>query len=112
MVRLLSEILMSPFTGSARLFGFVVKNVNEQVEAEYLDEGKVQAELLDLTLRYDGGELNDEQYKEQEARILQRLNDIRNYKQSAAAVQDDTVDAGQAYDDTYDTYDAGETNEE
>lgn len=87
-MRLLSEILLSPVTGPVRTAGFVLKRINEQVEAEYLDEGKVQAELLDLTMRYDHGEIDDEQYMEQEAAILEHLNDIRAYKEAASRVPD------------------------
>lgn len=82
-MRLLSEILLSPVSGPVRTIGFVVNRIKDQVESEYLDEGKVQGELLDLTLRYDRGEVDDAQYKEQEAAILQHLNDIRAYKESA-----------------------------
>lgn len=86
-MRLLSEILLSPVSGPVRAAGFVLNRIKDQVEAEYLDEGKVQAELLDLTLRYDRGEVNDDEYKEQEAAILQHLNDIRAYKESAEREQ-------------------------
>ena len=82
-MRLLSEILLSPVSGPLRATGFVLNRIKDQVEAEYLNEGKVQAELLDLTLRYDRGEVDDAQYAEQEAAILQHLNDIRAYKESA-----------------------------
>jgi uncharacterized membrane protein len=90
-VRLLSEILLSPITGPVRAVGFVTNRVKDQVESEYLNEGKVQAELLDLTLRYDRGEISDDEYQQQEAVILEHLNDIRAYReaeyreQSAAA---------------------------
>lgn len=83
-MRLLSEILLSPVMGPTRMAGFVVKRLKDQVESEYLDEGKVQAELLDLTLRYDRGEVSDDEYKEREAAILQHLNDIRAYKEASA----------------------------
>lgn len=82
-MRLLSEILLSPVTGPLRTVDFVVKRVKDQVEAEFLDEGKVRAELLDLSLKRTRGEIDDEQYKEQEAAILEHLNVIREYKRSA-----------------------------
>lgn len=86
-MRLLSEILLAPIAGPVRTVGFVLNRVKDQVEAEYLDEGKVQAELLDLTLRYDRGEIDDAEYKEQEAAILQHLNDIRAYKEATESEQ-------------------------
>ena len=81
-MRLLSEILLSPVSGPLRAVGFVTKRIKDQVESEYLDEGKVRAELLDLTMRYDRGEIDDDQYKQQEAAILEHLNDIRRYKEA------------------------------
>ena len=90
-MRLLSELLMLPVTGPIRTVEFVTKRVNDQVEAEYLNEGKAQADLLELSLRYDRGEINDDEFKQQEAAILAHLNDIRAYReaerreQSAAA---------------------------
>ncbi len=111
MARLLSEILLAPWAGPARLVGFVAKNINEQVRAEYLDEGKVQAELLDLTMRYDRGEVNHEEFEEQQARILQHLNDIRQYKEAEASAQSEAVEADQEYDE-YGASDAGETSGE
>jgi uncharacterized membrane protein len=81
-MRLLSEILLSPISGPVRTIEFVTKRIKDQVEAEYLDEGKVRAELLDLTMRYDRGEIDDDQYKQQEAAILEHLNDIRAYREA------------------------------
>ncbi len=84
-MRLLSEILSAPVSGPARALGFVFRRVQDQVESEFLNEGKVQAELLDLTFRYERGEVDDEGYKSQEAAILEHLNMIRAYKESAAS---------------------------
>jgi len=81
-VRLLSEILLSPVTGPVRMVEFVTNRVKDQVEAEYYDEGKVRAELLDLTMRYDHGEIDDEEYRQQEATILEHLNQIRAYREA------------------------------
>lgn len=81
-MRLLSELLLFPVTGPIRTVEFVTKRIKDQVEAEYLDEGKVRAQLLELTLKRTHGEIDDAQYREQEAIILARLNEIRAYKRS------------------------------
>lgn len=93
-MRLLSEILFSPITGPVRMVGFVANRINDQVEAEYLDEGKVRADLLDLTMRYDRGEISEDEYKGQEAAILEHLNDIRAYKEEQAHDQTAATDEG------------------
>jgi hypothetical protein len=84
---LLSKILSAPVSGPAWALGFVFGRVKDQVESEFLNEGKVQAELLDLTMRYERGEVDDEGYRSQEAAILEHLNTIRAYKESAASDQ-------------------------
>jgi hypothetical protein len=95
-VRFLSKFLTAPVSGPIDLVNFVAKRVNDQVAAEYLDEGKVQADLLDLTMRYERGELDDTAFEEQQAAILQHLNDIRAYKgdATAGAVVDADEDEG------------------
>ena len=93
MVRLLSELLLSPASGPARGVGFVLNRIKDQVEAEYLDEGSVKADLLDLEMRYEHGELDEEQYKQQEAAILEHLNEIRAYKESLAQ-ENEVADEG------------------
>lgn len=92
-MRLLSELLLSPVTGPVHGVGFVLNRIKDQVEAEYLDEGKVKADLLDLEMRYEHGELDEEQYKQQEAAILERLNEIRAYKESLAQ-ENEVADEG------------------
>jgi hypothetical protein len=84
-VRLLGKILTSPVTGPLDTALFVARRINDQVAEEYLDEGKVQADLLDLTMRYEHGELDDAAFEEQQEAILDHLNDIRAYKEEAAA---------------------------
>jgi hypothetical protein len=64
-----------------------MNRIKDQVEAEYLDEGNVRGELLDLTLRYERGEIDDDQYKQQEAAILEHLNDIRARKEADQRAQ-------------------------
>lgn len=89
-MRFLSKLLTSPVTGPLDLANFVVKRINDQAAAEYLDENKVQADLLDLTMRYERGELDDAAFEEQQAAILQHLNDIHACKEgdTAGAVVD------------------------
>jgi hypothetical protein len=93
-VRLLSEILLSPFIEPIRAVEFVTRRVKDQVESEYLNEGKVQAELLDLTLRYDRGEISDDEYQQQEAVILEHMNDIRAYREAERREQSAAANEG------------------
>ena len=96
MARLLSKFLTSPVTGPVDFLKFVFNRINDQVAAEYLNEGKAQADLLDLTVRYQRGEINDADFEQQQVAVLQHLNEIRDYKAAQAEAEatdaDDEVD--------------------
>lgn len=89
-MQLLSKVLLSPFLGPIWTAESVIKRINEQVENEYLDEGTVQADLLELTLQYERGEIGDEEYQEREAAILDHLNDIRVRTGQVAEAEDES----------------------
>jgi hypothetical protein len=77
---LLSDLLLFPVTGPVRGFEFILEQIKEQADAVRLDEGRVMAELMDLGLRRDLGEISDAEYTEQETALLERLNAIRAEK--------------------------------
>ena len=93
-MRLLSELLLFPVSEPIRTVSFVTKRLKDQIESEYLNEGKVRAELLDLGLRYEHGEINDDEYKRQEAAILEHLNDVRAYREAQQREQSAAANEG------------------
>ncbi len=103
-MQLLSKVLLSPVLGPIWTAEVVIKRLNEQIMDQYLDEGKVQADLLELTLQYERGEIDDDEYQEREAAILEHLNDIRAYKEQMAQAEDETADEaeGEAEDEAED----------
>jgi len=78
---LLVDILTLPVLGAPRIVNWFGKKISEAVEQEELDEGKLQGQLLELQMRYELGELNDEEYSEQETAILDRLSVVRKAKE-------------------------------
>lgn len=105
-MRLLRKMLTSPVTGPLDTAMLVARRINDQVSEEYLDEGKVQADLLDLTMRYEHGELDDAAFEEQQEAILDHLNDIRAYKEEAAAA-DAEEDADEELEEPQDAEEPG-----
>lgn len=79
---LLTGLLLLPVTGPARGLLFVLEKIRQEVDAEMLDEGRLQDDLVALSLRYDLGEIEEANYLEQETALLERINDIRVYKES------------------------------
>jgi len=94
MLKLLGQILALPVTGPVRGFEFILGAIQDQVEGELLDESKVQGQLMQLGLRLQMGEIDEAEYQAQEDALLQRLNEIRAYKQALAAEEAGAVDAG------------------
>jgi len=78
---LLADILTFPILGGPRMVHWVAKKLVETVEQEEMDEGKLQGDLLELQMRYELGEINDDEYAEQETAILDRLSAIRRAKE-------------------------------
>ena len=81
MLKLLTDVLMSPVTGPVHGFEFILNTIKDQVESEGLDESKVQGELMQLGLRAQAGEIDEAEYQAQEDALLAKLNEIRRLKQ-------------------------------
>ena len=60
---------------------WVAEKIAEEVERQELDEDKLQGQLLDLQMRYELGETDDEQYMAEEKALLDRLSLIRKVKE-------------------------------
>ena len=81
---LLVDLLTLPILGAPRLARWIGKKTADAVEQGELDEGAVQGELMDLQMRYELGEINDEEYTQQETALLERLKVIREAKEEKA----------------------------
>lgn len=76
------DILTFPIFGAPRMVHWVAQKMAETVEQDEMDEGKLQGNLLELQIRYELGEINDDEYAEQETIILDRLSAIRRAKEA------------------------------
>lgn len=74
------DLLMSPVLGAPMAVHWLANKLSQEAEHELLDESRVRAELLELQGRYDLGEINDDEYDEQETALLKRLSAIREVK--------------------------------
>ena len=95
---LLSGLLLFPVTGPVYGLKFVLEQIQEQVNAQLLDEDQVIAGLMTAGLQREMGEISDEEYASQEAALLEQLNAIRAYKASLvdADMASDYTDDGDA----------------
>jgi len=77
MAFIIDDILFSPLKFSL----WIGKKLAETAHAELTDESKVNEELLQLQMRYEMGEINDEKYEKEESKLMERLEAIREMKE-------------------------------
>ncbi len=73
----LIDLLTFPVLGPIKGVIWIAEKVAEQVEKELYDEDAVRGQLMELELRYDLGEISEEEYLEAEEALLERLRIIR-----------------------------------
>lgn len=79
---MLAGILLFPITGPLYGLRFIVEQIQAELDAELMDEGRLEAALMMLSMQQDLGEISDAEYAAQEAVLLQELNAVRAYKES------------------------------
>ena len=60
---------------------WIGKKFKETADAEMTDKSKVHEELLDMQMRFEMGEVSEEEYEKKEATLLERLEAIRKYEE-------------------------------
>jgi hypothetical protein len=98
----LSGLLLFPVTGPIKGLQFIAEQLQAEADAIMLDEGRLQGDLMRLSLLREVGELSDADYQAAEAQILDRLNALRAYRDELFAAHNDA-----AYDVEDDGADAG-----
>ena len=78
---LLSSLLTFPVSLPLKGLVFIAEKLSEQAEAEFLDEGRIQQELMELEFRHDLGEFGDEEFTARGDALLARLDAIREYRE-------------------------------
>lgn len=78
---LLKHLLFWPVTGPRWLVGFSLDQVDGAARRELTDDTPVKEELLELHLRFEVGEIDDEEYEEREAELMARLRETRRWRE-------------------------------
>ena len=77
MAFIIDDILLSPL----KLTVWIGKKLGESAYQEMTDESKIHEELLQLQMRYEVGEIGEEEYEKEEARLMERLEAIKKMKE-------------------------------
>jgi Gas vesicle protein G len=78
---LLKHLLFWPVTGPLSLIDFSLGKVDGVVRQELTDDTAVKAELLELQLALELGDITDDQYVQREAALMYRLREIRDWRE-------------------------------
>ncbi len=77
---LLKHLLFGPVTLPAAGVRWVLGQIQTVAEAELTDDSSVKAELLELQMALELGEVDEETYTAREAELFARLREIRAYR--------------------------------
>jgi len=73
----LVDLLAFPVLGPIKGVLWIAQKVAEEADKELYDEDAVRGQLMELELRYDLGEISEQEYLEVEEALLGRLRVIR-----------------------------------
>lgn len=80
MAFILDDILLAPVSFPT----WIAQKVGEAAYADMTDEGTVRQQLLELQMRFELGEVPEEEYERREAYLVKELEHIRKLKEEGA----------------------------
>jgi len=83
----LGKLLTLPYSLPAAGIKYVIQQVVDMAEQEMTDDTAVKEELMLLNLRYEDGEIDEAEFRRQEAPLLARYSEIRAYRKQMAEEQ-------------------------
>ncbi len=86
----IDDLLFAPITG----FQFILRTLAKVAEEQYTDDAPLKERLLELQVRLESGEINEEEYAAEEAEILRLLREIQHRKMELAGVPADQMERG------------------
>ena len=78
---LLSSILLAPFTGPWDGTMWTLDKVRRAVEDELTDDSVIKEDLMRLQLELEAGDIDDDEYLVREGAIMQRLREVREWRE-------------------------------
>lgn len=78
---LLTKLLFFPITGPVAGIRWSLTKVQAVVEEELTDDTPVKEELMELEMQRELGDIDDEEYVRQEARLMERLREVRAWRE-------------------------------
>jgi len=92
---LIDDILLSPAKG---LF-YIFKQIHKAAEEDFLNEENVSAELSELYMMLETGKISEEEFNKRESELLNRLEQIDEYKKKHFEVVDESEENEESEDE-------------
>lgn len=83
----LGKLLTLPYALPAAGIKYCLRQVIDMAEQEMTDDTAVKEELMLLNLRLEEGEIDEAEFRRQEAPLLARYSEIKAYRRRAAEAQ-------------------------
>ena len=81
----LSKVLTFPVSLPVDAALWTARKLAERAEEVYYDDTPIRAALLELEMKLDLGEIDEEAFEQEETQLLQRLKEVREYKAAQVA---------------------------
>jgi hypothetical protein len=78
---LLKHLLFWPVTGPLFLAEFSLGKVHGVVREELTDDTRIKAELMELQLQLELGDIDDDEYGAREAELMAQLREVRSWRE-------------------------------
>jgi hypothetical protein len=78
---LLTNILLAPFLGPVWGTRWTLDKVDRVVREELTDDTPIKEDLMALQLQLEAGEIDDAEYLQREAAIMERLREVREWRE-------------------------------
>jgi hypothetical protein len=77
----LKHLLFWPLTGPVAGIRWSLGKVQRVVEEQLVDDTEVKQELMELQMRLELGDIDDDEYVREEARLMARLREVREWRE-------------------------------
>ncbi len=78
---LLTNILLAPFLGPVWGTKWTLEKVDRVVREQLTDDTPIKEDLMALHLQLEMGEIDDAEYVRREAEIMERLREVREWRE-------------------------------
>ncbi len=91
---LLDDILLLPIKLPIAGFNWILRQVKTMADEEMLNDQVWKERLIELQMMREVGDITEEQYKEEEAKVFATLRDIRTRKEEMAREEGEEEEEG------------------